>query len=89
MPGSVDDFVMCLLVAYALGTGAQAAAEELALPPLGFFDYLGSMVEHEGELIDPLSLEATTIGKQNAEAGPEARSDDGGGDTADAAEEVQ
>lgn len=34
--------------------GSGAAAEEAL--PVGFLEYLGSMVETDGELIDPLKL---------------------------------
>ena len=71
---------MRLLAVCAMSTSPVIAAQELELPPLGFFDYLGSMVEHEGELIDPLSLEAA----------PEAMAAAGGdNETANEAEEVQ
>jgi len=40
------------------------AAEPL---PLGFLDYLGSMVEFEDELVDPLSLQTMETAEQAAE----------------------
>lgn len=71
---------MRLLAVCAMSTSPVIAAQEPELPPLGFFDYLGSMVEHEGELIDPLSLEPPP------EATAPARDDN---ETANEAEEVQ
>ena len=68
MPDSVDTFVTRVLIACAMSlqvaavtavAASTAAADDMARPPLGFFDYLGSMVEHDGELIDPLLLQAT------------------------------
>ena len=35
---------------------APAGLAEEALPPPGFLEFLGSMVESEGEFIDPLSM---------------------------------
>ena len=81
MRGSVDEVVMRLLAVCAMSASPVIAAQELELPPLGFFDYLGSMVEHEGELIDPLSLEPPQA-DQGAEVEP-------GNETANKAEEVQ
>ena len=34
------------------------AAESAMVPPPGFLEFLGAMVEADGELIDPLSLES-------------------------------
>ena len=81
MPANLDIFVSHLLVvcavslrmagmtaAAAIAPLAVAASDELAPPPIGFLDYLGSMVEHEGELIDPLSLQAPMTVEQTAKA---------------------
>ncbi|MCZ6711922.1 MAG: hypothetical protein O7B25_16270 [Gammaproteobacteria bacterium] len=64
MPVSVERIFGSLVVAFAMSlsmaevAAASNAGDEMTLPPVGFFDYLGSMVELEGELLDPLSLRA-------------------------------
>lgn len=68
MPDRVGAIVKPVLIACAISlqiaavkavAASTTAADDMVLPPLGFFDYLGSMVEHDGELIDPLLLQAT------------------------------
>ena len=42
-----------------LAVAAAATAEEAPpLPPPGFLEFLGAMVEADGELIDPMALES-------------------------------
>ncbi|MEM8766864.1 MAG: hypothetical protein AAGE43_05440 [Pseudomonadota bacterium] len=45
---------MLLLAAAAAG----AAEEAPPMPPPGFLEFLGAMVEADGELIDPMALES-------------------------------
>ena len=45
---------LCLVLATLLVAGVLRAQEQL---PIGFFDYLGGMVEQDGELLDPLMLD--------------------------------
>ena len=64
----LDRVLVLLLLAVA---STQAAHAEEALPA-GLLDFLGSMVESDGELVDPLSLESPVDGilaGSDAEAG--------------------
>ena len=45
---------LCLVLVALLVTGALRAQEQL---PIGFLDYLGGMVEQDGELLDPMMLD--------------------------------
>jgi hypothetical protein len=98
MPANLDIFVSHLLVvcavslrmtgvtaAVAMAPLAVAASDELAAPPIGFLDYLGSMVEQDGELVDPLSLQAPMTVEQTAKA--QAPLEEPAPSTADSAEE--
>jgi len=68
MPVSVDNFVIPLLIAGAMGFQFAPSSAMAAEPlPLGFLDYLGSMVEFEDELVDPLSLQTMETAEQAAE----------------------
>jgi len=68
MPVSVDSFVIPLLIAGAMGLQSAPFSAMAAEPlPLGFLDYLGSMVEFEDELVDPLSLQTMETAEQAAE----------------------
>ena len=61
--------LMSLMLAHA------AMAEEA--PPDGFLEYLGTMVESEGELLDPLAM-ASVLEAVLAEPEGTADSEDGG-----------
>ena len=51
-----------------------------AIPPSGFLEFLGSMVEQDGELVDPLTLETaadeTLISLSAKQKGTQVESDD-------------
>ena len=46
-----------ILLLLFIGTSLTPALAE-APPALSFFEYLGEMVEHEGEWLDPLTMDA-------------------------------
>lgn len=56
---------LVLLVVTALLLASILRAQEL---PLGFFDYLGGMVEQDGELVDPLALQDAEPAGEPAES---------------------
>ncbi|MEN7344332.1 MAG: hypothetical protein AAAFM81_15380 [Pseudomonadota bacterium] len=47
--------------AIAVMLAGVAVAEDLAQEPLDFFDFLGLMVEEDGELIDPVDMDFETV----------------------------
>ncbi|MEL7298199.1 MAG: hypothetical protein AAGJ86_11095 [Pseudomonadota bacterium] len=63
--------------------GGALASESLGDDSFDFFDYLGSMVEQEGEWIDPVAMDFETTAEavddvdESVPAGVEAGEDDG------------
>ena len=59
-PANVMMISIATTLVASLG-GTAVRAEMPQAPPLGLFDYLGSMVENDGLLIDPLELEGDAV----------------------------
>ena len=58
-------------VVLALLLAGVAVAEDLATEPLDFFDFLGLMVEENGEWVDPVDMDFETVAGISAEAADE------------------
>ncbi|MEM7765435.1 MAG: hypothetical protein AAF290_15320 [Pseudomonadota bacterium] len=64
-------------------TGGALASESLGDDSFDFFDYLGSMVEQEGEWVDPVAMDFETTAEvvdevdESVPAGIEVGEDDG------------